>query len=88
MTRGTRGTGVEARLEKEASGVAQVDPTQAPHLGEGPGRLSSSLHGGTSLTSLLGASGSLPSPHACRHVLEGRFLSVLPERGELESSKC
>lgn len=72
-TRETRATGVEAPPEKEAFGVAQVDPTQAPHLGEGLDHLTSSLHGATSLTSLLGASGSLHFLHACRHVLEERF---------------
>lgn len=68
MTRETRATGAEDLPEKEASGVAPADPTQAPHLGEGPGRLTSSLRGAASLSSLLGASGSRRFLHACRHV--------------------
>lgn len=76
MTRETRGTGAEALLEKEVSGVAQVDLSQAPHLGEGLAHSTSSLHGETSLSSRLGASGSLHFLHACRHVLENGFVSV------------
>lgn len=73
MTRETRGTGAEVLPGREASGVVQAGPTQAPHPGEGPGRLTSSLLGGTSLSSLPGASGSQHFLHACRQVLEEWF---------------
>lgn len=76
MTRETRGTGVEVLLEKEATGVVQVDQILGPHPGVGLHHLTSSPPGGTSLISLLGASGSPHFLHACRHVLDKGLLSV------------
>lgn len=53
--------------------MAQAGPSQAPHPGEGLGRLTSSLLGETSLSSLPGASGSQRFLHACRQVSEECF---------------
>lgn len=73
MNRGTQGTGVEVHPEKEAPGVVQVGLTQAPPLGT---HMTSSHHGGTSLTSPPGARGSPHFLHACRDlpISEGHSL--------------
>lgn len=73
MTSGTQETGAEAHLEKEAPGVVQVGLTQALHLGT---HMTSSHHGGTSQTSLLGVRGNPHFLHACRDlpILEGPSL--------------
>lgn len=79
MIRGTKGTGAEVHPEKEDPGVVQVDQvvTQALPLGEGQGHTTNSRHGGTSLTSPHGASGSLHFLHVCRQVRESTIVSFV-----------
>lgn len=69
-TKGTKETGVEVHLEKEAPGVVQEDLTKAPHLGEDLVHMTSSHHGGTSLTSPHGVKGNPHFLHGCRHVVD------------------
>ena len=69
-TRGTKETGVEVHLEMEAPGVVQEDLTKAPHLGEDLVHMTSSHHGGTSLTSPHGVRENPHFLHGCRHVVD------------------
>lgn len=71
MSRENQEIGVEVHPEKAAPGAALGALTKVLHLGI---HMTSSRHGGTSLTSPHGARGSLSFLHASRYVLDGLAL--------------